>query len=108
VPGSTLAGVITATATVITALGGLALAIAVLLPALRASRAAEANSAKTIAEVAKVHTIVNQQRTDAQRYQIALVTALQDAGIKVPADQSLSMAPASVTGSATAIPEGSA
>jgi hypothetical protein len=108
VPESTLAGVITATATVITALGGLALAIAVLVPALRAARAAEANSAKTVTEVAKVHTIVNQQRTDAQRYQVALVEALQQAGIKVPTDQSLLVAPAGVAGPASATLEGPA
>jgi len=40
-------------------------------------------------EVAEVHHIVNQQRTDMQRYQRALVVSLQKHGIEVPEDQSL-------------------
>ena len=83
---SSWAGVITATATVVTAIGGLVLAVSVLIPNLRASR--EVKKA-----VAEVHTIVNQQRTDSQRYQAALIKALQNAGIDVPDDQSLTDAP---------------
>jgi hypothetical protein len=79
---STVAGIITAAATVITALGGLILAVAVLIPNLRTARA-------TNKQVGTIHTIVNQQRTDSQRYQIALVEALKKAGIDVPIDQSL-------------------
>jgi hypothetical protein len=82
---SSWAGVITAVATVVTAIGGLVLAVAVLIPNLRASREA-------IAKVDQVHTIVNQQRTDAQRYQVALVRALRKAGVEVPDDQSLTEA----------------
>jgi len=70
---------IAAMATVVTALGGLIAAISVLVATLRATRRA----------VEQVHTIVNQQRTDAQAYQVALVTALRDANVAVPADQSL-------------------
>jgi predicted amino acid-binding ACT domain protein len=72
---STGAGIVTAIATVITALGGLILAIAVLIPNLRTTRT--------------IHTIVNQQRTDAQRYNIALSELLKKHGIEVPIDQSL-------------------
>lgn len=85
-PESTLAGVITAIATVLTALGGLILAISVLIPNLRATK-------KAAVALGEVHTIVNQQRTDAQRYQVALVEALRKAGVDVPADQSLAVAP---------------
>ena len=72
---STAAGVITAIATAITAIGGLMLALGVMIPNLRETR--------------KIHVMVNQQRTDMIRYQAALVAALQKAGIEVPADQSL-------------------
>lgn len=85
-PDSTLAGVITAVATVITAVGGLLLAISVLIPNLRATK-------KAAVALSEVHTIVNQQRTDAQRYQVALVEALRKAGVDVPADQSVMVAP---------------
>lgn len=73
--GSSLAGIITAVASVLTAVGLVITAVGVLLPNLRATR--------------DVHTIVNQQRTDMQRYQAALVAALRRAGVDVPADQSL-------------------
>lgn len=79
---STIAGTITALATVITALGGLVLAVSVLIPNLRLSRRVEK-------EVKTVHTIVNQQRTDAQRYNIALAEVLRKHGIELPVDQSL-------------------
>lgn len=85
---SSWAGIVTAVAGVFTALGGLVLAVSVLIPNLRASRQA-------VAAVAEVHTIVNQQATDAQRYQVALVEALRAAGIEVPVDQSLNATPAS-------------
>jgi hypothetical protein len=78
---STLAGIITATATVITALGGLLMALTVLVPILRSSK-------RTETEVGKVHTIVNQQRTDQERYNIALVELLKKHDIEVPVDQS--------------------
>lgn len=72
---STLAGIITAAATVITACGGVILAISVLIPILRQTR--------------QIHTIVNQQRTDMERYQRALVAVLKEHGIDVPIDQSI-------------------
>jgi len=37
----------------------------------------------------EVHTIVNQQRTDASAYREVLEAALREAGVKVPADKSL-------------------
>lgn len=76
------AQIVTAIATIITALGGMILAIAVLLPILR-------NSKATNAQVQTIHTIVNQQRTDAQRYNIALAEVLRKHGIEIPIDQSL-------------------
>lgn len=79
---STGAGLVTAVATVITALGGLVLAIGVLIPILR-------NTRDTKAQVQSVHTIVNQQHTDQQRYIIALTEILRAQGIEVPVDQSL-------------------
>lgn len=72
---STAAGIITAIATLLTAIGVLITAVAVLVPILRTVRI--------------VHTIVNQQHTDMQRYQVALIEALRVAGIVVPIDQSL-------------------
>jgi hypothetical protein len=68
-------GIITAAGVTITALGGLVTALAVLLPLLRVSK--------------DTHKIVNQQRTDMQRYQRALVAALHRAGVEVPVDQSV-------------------
>jgi hypothetical protein len=79
---SSTAQVATAIATIITALGGLTLAVGVLLPILKSTRSTEK-------QVAVVHTIVNQQRTDAQRYNIALTQLLLKHGIEVPIDQSL-------------------
>ena len=78
--GSTVAATITAFAAVITALGGLILAFGVLLPLLRTARA--------------THKIVNQERTDRMNYQRALIRALEDKGIAVPIDQSVSEPPA--------------
>jgi hypothetical protein len=63
-------------------MGGIILAIAVLLPILR-------NSKEVKDQVGTIHTIVNQQRTDAQRYNIALTELLKKHGIEVPIDQSL-------------------
>jgi hypothetical protein len=77
-PDSTLAGIITATSTVLTALGLVITAIAGLI-----------RSRRIEGKVDTVHTIVNQQRTDAANYQRALINALQVAGVEVPADQSV-------------------
>ena len=41
--------------------------------------------------VQDVHTIVNQQRTDAKSYETRLVGALHTAGVEVPPDASLSV-----------------
>jgi hypothetical protein len=85
-PTPSWAAVITAVASVLTATGGLVLAVGVLIPNLRATRAA-------VKATQDVHVMVNQQRTDAMNYQAALIRALNAAGIDVPLDQSL--APAS-------------
>ncbi len=77
--GSSVAGIITAVATVLIALGGVITAVSVLLPILRGTR--------------EIHTIVNQQRTDMENFQRALIRALVDAGIPVPVDQSLPPVP---------------
>ena len=79
---TTVVGVITAFATALIAVGGVITALTVFLPILRQTRA-------TDRKVDEVHVIVNQQRTDAQRYQRALVDALHAAGVDVPADQSV-------------------
>lgn len=65
-----IAGIITAIATVITAIGGLLLI-------LRQTR-----------KIDDVHKIVNQQQTDLRNYQGALIRALREKGITVPIDQS--------------------
>ncbi len=72
---SSVAGVITAIAATFTALALVITALSVLVPTLR--------------QVRKVHTIVNQQRTDLLRYQRALVIALKNEGIDIPVDQSI-------------------
>ena len=87
-PSST-AGIITAIAAVFTALGGAMGGAAVLITVLRTKQQVTA----TAATVATVHTIVNQQKTDADRFNIALseyglaLGALLDAaGIPHPAE----------------------
>jgi hypothetical protein len=80
-PASTTAGIVTAIGTLFTALGGLLLAVGVLIPVLR-------NSNKTLEQTEKIHTIVNQQHTDQERYNIALTEALRAAGVPIPVDQS--------------------
>lgn len=46
-------------------------------------------TAETVGKLDDVHKIVNQQRTDMQRYQAVLLDALTKAGIEIPPDQSL-------------------
>jgi hypothetical protein len=70
-----IAVIITAVATGITAIGGLVLAFAVLIPTLRAAR--------------ETHHLVNQTRTDMLRREEVLIAALQAGGIAIPPDQSL-------------------
>jgi hypothetical protein len=74
VTGSSVAGIITAVATMLTALGGLLLALKVVVPIRK--------------ETSQIHTMVNQQRTDALNYQKALIRALSKAGVDIPEDQS--------------------
>lgn len=74
---STLAGIITATATVLIALGGLVSALTLFIPILR--------------NIKQVHTIVNQQRTDMLKYQRTLKKLLEAHGIEVPEDQSIDL-----------------
>lgn len=76
-PDSTLAGVITAIASAFTA-------IALVITAVGGLQ----RSRKVEAKVDTVHKIVNQQRTDAQNYQRALIAALRKAHVDVPEDQS--------------------
>jgi hypothetical protein len=80
--GSSLAGIITASASVFTALALLVTAIGVLIPNLRATR-------RAVAQVDQVHTIVNQQRTDMQRFIRAQSALLRKHGIEPPIDQSI-------------------
>lgn len=70
------------TANVVAACGAVATlitAIALLIPSLRGLRR----------DVAQVHTIVNQDRTDARNYTAALIRQLVSHGVEVPVDQSL-------------------
>ena len=75
---TTIVGIITAMGTVMTAL---ALVITALTERRRSKRVEH--------KVDQVHIIVNQQRTDTMNYQRALVRALETAGIDVPEDQSI-------------------
>jgi hypothetical protein len=77
-PSSTLAGVITAIAAVFTA-------ISLVITAL----AAWNRSKKVERKIDEVHTIVNQQRTDMQRYIRAQTALLRANGIEPPIDQSI-------------------
>jgi hypothetical protein len=70
-----VAGIITATTSLIVAIGGLIVSVRVLLPVKRT--------------VDTVHTLVNQHSTDQQLYQQDLRKALQDAGVQIPVDKSL-------------------
>lgn len=81
-PQPSWAGIITAVSTLVLALGGAFTAFGVLLPILRRTK----DTQKSIVEV---HTIVNQQRTDLQNYNRALVAALHKAGVEIPVDQSI-------------------
>jgi hypothetical protein len=79
---SSVAGIITAVATVLTACGGVAATLVVLIPILRGTRA-------NAAQIAEVHVMVNQRLTDAQRYQERLMEELVSRGIAIPRDTSL-------------------
>lgn len=79
---TTIVGIITAVATLLTA----GTALIAVLPALFKLKA-EVKAARS--DVQSVHKIVNQQRTDMQRYERALVAALKQAGVDIPVDQSI-------------------
>jgi hypothetical protein len=74
---TTVVGVITAVASVITAMGLLIGSLAAYIKVKRLQ-----NTVDT------VHTLVNQQQTDLRNYQRALIEALREANIAVPVDQS--------------------
>lgn len=81
-PDSTLAGVITAIGTLVTASALVITAIGGFLTARRIDR-----------KVETVHSLVNQQHTDLKNYQRTLIRALEDKGITVPIDQSVEEPP---------------
>lgn len=83
-----LPGIITAIATVITALGVFVVALTGFVKVLAALRTTTKKVDEAAAKVEDVHKIVNQQRTDMQRYEAALIKALHAAGVEVPDDQS--------------------
>lgn len=70
-----IAGICTAAGTMATAIAGIVVSLKVLVPIKKTGET--------------THTIVNQQRTDAARYQADLVAALQANNIIVPEDKSL-------------------
>jgi uncharacterized membrane protein YhiD involved in acid resistance len=76
----TWAGLVTAVCTMVIALFTLAITIT----ARRSKRTVEQTHKQTI----EIHQIVNQQRTDMQRYQKVLENALAAHGIDIPDDQS--------------------
>lgn len=69
----TIPGWITAGATLLTAVGGLLLAIKAIIP--------------TKQQIDVVHTLVNQETVERKRYTRILIRALESAGIEVPEDQ---------------------
>jgi len=88
-PGSTIAGIITAVATVVTAFGGLFLALAVFLPTLRAAKGAETKAIRAEVIATDTHRLVNQLSTDKDNYIAALRRELLAHDIPIPVDQSL-------------------
>jgi hypothetical protein len=77
---------------VATSISGLVTAIAALVAAFGALVAAFGGllvSIKLLRTTADTHKLVNQQRTDLEAYNRALIRALKLAGIEIPIDQSL-------------------
>ena len=70
----TIAGLITAICTALTALGGLLVTVKVMIPNFRVNK--------------ETHTIVNQQRTDMKRYTEVLKKFILSQGLELPEDQS--------------------
>jgi hypothetical protein len=85
--GSSIAGIITAVASCLLAAGTLTAAIAGLIPMLKAVRRTEKIAVNT-------HDLVNSRYANIENFNRALVRALNEAGIKVPVDQSLPDLPA--------------
>lgn len=79
---TSVAGLITAIATALIAVGGVITSITVLVPILRGTRA-------NTKQIVEIHTMVNQQRTDMSRYQERLIEALVAGGVAIPPDSSL-------------------
>jgi hypothetical protein len=75
------AAVIVAIAALITALGGLASAFAVLVPQLR----------KLSAKTDEVHTLVNSNHESMLRREEVLIAALQQNGIKIPPNEAIAV-----------------
>lgn len=69
-----LAQILTALATMLTAVGGLVVTLKVMLPNYQLNKT--------------THTIVNQQRTDMLRFQAVLIGELKKHNIEIPQDQS--------------------
>jgi hypothetical protein len=78
---SSVAGILTAVATLAIAIGGVITALTGIIPLIRRTKRLEA-------KVDGVHTIVNQQHTDLVNYQATLERALMAAGVPIPRDQS--------------------
>lgn len=70
----TIAGGLTAAATLLTAVGGLVVTFKVMVPNFQVNKS--------------THQIVNQQRTDMLRFQAVLIDTLKQHEIEVPQDQS--------------------
>lgn len=84
----TVAGTLTAVATLITALGGLVVTLKVLVPNFRTNKETRARAEEINTQACEIHKIVNQQRTDMLRFQAALIKTLKAHDIDVPDDQS--------------------
>ena len=96
-PTPSWAAIITAITGLVIAFGGLVTimvaGVKVVAPLMRRTARTEAAVVAVGTAVADVHVIVNQQRTDAQNYQAALIRALRDAHIDVPIDQAAGPVP---------------
>jgi hypothetical protein len=105
-PDSTIAGVISATATSVVALivgvGGTWVAVSTRRSAIRKEKADEERSAaldaklqENIMKTDEIHVMVNQDRTNKINFIAALIRTIVAAGLEVPIDQSLGTLPES-------------
>jgi len=85
------AAIIAAIGALFTAIGGVVMAISVLVPTMRASKVA-------VDKVEEVHQLVNSSHTALLQYQARLVGALRDADMVVPTDHSYRPAEAHPSG----------